>query len=260
MASYSVHLSPDDSWGNGSVDVGSPAQPGQSRVRRLEKTHDRLITSPAEGINTVYDILQYASRTHGTRNAYGYRDVIDIIEEQKEVTKTVDGKQVKETKTWKYFHLSDYKYISYVDLKNIVSEVSRGLLKLGIQKNDVFNIYAQTRYVESFSPFLFPFLPTTTPISSPFSCFLSSFFIPCHHSLRTPNDGFPVFVREPVYGPDPSKRCIAALASPYQKPLVIVPGFADHSRVYAYLSLYPIAPHLSPSHFCKREGLKPLSQ
>jgi hypothetical protein len=187
MASYSVHLSPDDSWGNGSVDVGSPAQPGQSRVRRLEKTHDRLITSPAEGINTVYDILQYASRTHGTRNAYGYRDVIDIIEDQKEVTKTVDGKQVKETKTWKYFHLSDYKYISYVDLKNIVSEVSRGLLKLGIQKNDVFNIYAQTRYVQSFSPFLsFPFSqpPLLSPPLSPVSCLLSSYHATTASELR----------------------------------------------------------------------------
>jgi long-chain acyl-CoA synthetase len=145
MASYSYHRSADESWGNGSVEVGPSAQPGQSRVRRLEKTCDRLITSPAEGINTVYDILQYATRTHGTRNVYGYRDVIDIVEEQKEVTKTVGGQQVKETKTWKYFHLSDYKYITFLDLKNIVSEVSRGLLKLGVQKNEVFNIYAQTR-------------------------------------------------------------------------------------------------------------------
>jgi long-subunit acyl-CoA synthetase (AMP-forming) len=30
----------------------------------------------------------------------------------KEVTKAVGGHQVKETKTWKYFHQSDYKYIT----------------------------------------------------------------------------------------------------------------------------------------------------
>ena len=29
-------------------------------------------------------------------------------------------------------------------LKSVVSEVARGLLKLGVQKNDVFNIYSQT--------------------------------------------------------------------------------------------------------------------
>ncbi|KAH8988981.1 long-chain-fatty-acid-CoA-ligase [Lactarius hatsudake] len=144
MASYSYHLGPNESWGKGSVDIGPPANTGESRIRRLEKTKDRLVTAPIEGIHTVHDVLLYAARTHGTRNAYGYRDVIKIVEEQKEVTKTVGGQEVKETKTWKYFQLSDYKYISYLGLKDIVSEVARGLLKLGVQKNDVFNIYAQT--------------------------------------------------------------------------------------------------------------------
>jgi long-chain acyl-CoA synthetase len=144
MASYTYHLAPNENWGKGSVYVGPSPNPGESRVRRLEKTKDRLVTGPVEGINTVHDVLLYAARTHGTRNAYGYRDITKIIEEQKEVTKTVGGKEVKEMKTWKYFQLSDYKYISFIDLKNTVSEVARGLLKLGIQKNDVFNIYAQT--------------------------------------------------------------------------------------------------------------------
>jgi long-chain acyl-CoA synthetase len=145
MASYTYHLQPNESWGKGTVDIGPPAPKGESRVRRLEKTKDRLVTGPVEGVNTVHDVLLYASRTHGERKAYGYRDIIDIIEEQKEVTKTVGGKEVKETKTWKYFHLSDYKYISFLEFKAVVSEVSRGLFKLGLQKNDVFNIYAQTK-------------------------------------------------------------------------------------------------------------------
>ena len=185
MASYSYHLGPNESWGKGSVEIGPPAEPGQSRIRRLEKTHDRLVTAPMEGINTVHDVLLYASRTHGTRKAFGYRDVLDVIEEQKEVTKTVGGREVKETKTWKYFHLSDYKYINFLELKNIVSEVSRGLLKLGVQKNDVFNIYAQTGYVApapllsslvlhppyfllSFHPFscLFPCYAAQPPLTS----------------------------------------------------------------------------------------------
>jgi long-chain acyl-CoA synthetase len=144
MASYAYHHRPNGSWGRGSVEIGPPAQPGESRIRRLEKTQDRLVTSPIEGINTVHDVLLYSSRTYGDRHAYGYRDIVDIVEEQKEVTKTIGGQEVKETKTWKYFHLSDYKYISFTELKSIVSEVSRGLLKLDLQKTDVFNIYAQT--------------------------------------------------------------------------------------------------------------------
>jgi long-chain acyl-CoA synthetase len=145
MANYAYHLQPNETWGKGSVEIGSFAPQGESRVRRLEKTKDRIVTGPIEGISTVHDVLLYAGRTHGDRNAYGFRDIIDIIEEQKEVTKTVGGKEVTETKTWKYFHLSEYKYITYLEFKAGVSEVSRGLLKLDIQKNDVFNIYAQTR-------------------------------------------------------------------------------------------------------------------
>ncbi|KAI0296977.1 long-chain-fatty-acid-CoA-ligase [Multifurca ochricompacta] len=144
MASYSSRLGPNESWGKGSAEIGPPAPPGESRARRLDRTKDRLVTAPIEGINTVHDVLLYAARTHGSRNAYGYRDVVDIVEEQKEVTKVVGGEEVKETKTWKYFQLSDYKYITFLELNTIVSEVSRGLVKLGVQKDDVFNIYAQT--------------------------------------------------------------------------------------------------------------------
>ncbi len=111
----------------------------------MEKTQDRIVTGPMDGINTVHDVLLHASRVHGERKAYGYRDIIDTVEEQKEVTKIIGGKEVKETKIWRYFHLSDYKYISYLEFKSGVSEVSRGLLKLDIKKGDVFNIYAQTR-------------------------------------------------------------------------------------------------------------------
>lgn len=180
MANYTYHLQPNESWGKGSVDIGPTAPQGESRARRLEKTKDRLMTGPAEGINTVHDVLLYAGRTHGERKAYGVRDVIDIIEEQKEVTKTVGGKEVKETKTWKYFHLSDYKYISYTEFKSGVSEVSRGLLKLDLQKNDVFNIYAQTGYVTHFPPLFLARLPVSVPFLHPPPL---SDVIPCHRGM-----------------------------------------------------------------------------
>jgi hypothetical protein len=76
-----------------------------------------------EGISTVHDVLLYASRTHGDRNAYGFCYIIDTVEEQKEVMKTVGGQEVAETKTWKYFHLSEYRYITYLEFKSGVSEV-----------------------------------------------------------------------------------------------------------------------------------------
>jgi len=145
--SYTYRLQPNESWGKGSVEIGPPAPQGESRVRRLEKTQDRIVTGPLAmgGINTVLDVLNHAGPVHGESNAYGYRDIIDIVKEQKEVTKIVGGKEVKETKTRRYFHLSDYKYISYLEFKSGVFEVSRGLLQLDIKKGDVFNIFARTR-------------------------------------------------------------------------------------------------------------------
>ena len=170
MASYTYHLPPNESWGKGSVEIDTDSTPaeGESRVRRLEKTKDRLVTGPMEGINTVHDVLLHASRVHGERNAYGFRDIINTVEEQKEVTKMVGGKEVKETKTWKYFHLSEYNFISYFEFKSRVSEVSRGLVKLGVEKNDVFNIYAQTRCViYFFSSSSFHLFCVSSPPSGP---------------------------------------------------------------------------------------------
>ena len=90
----------------GSVEVGE-AKPGETRVRRLAMTKDTLTTKPPHGLETVCDVLDYAARTHGTKDSLGWRDIIDIHEEKKEVKKIVDGKEVTETKSWKYFQLSD---------------------------------------------------------------------------------------------------------------------------------------------------------
>lgn len=130
-------------FGKGSVvvatDDGSP-------VRRLAITADNLVTQPFEGIDIIPDVIDYAARTHGTKDAVGWRDIVGIHEEEKEVTKTVNGKEVTEKKIWKYFQLSDYKYLSFLDVQERVSALARGLLHHQITKEDIFNIYAQTRY------------------------------------------------------------------------------------------------------------------
>lgn len=139
-----VHTNKPGYYGQGSVEVVPPSE-GQGGIRRCALSKEELVTHPAEGVNTVYDVVEYAARTHGSRNALGWRDVVRMHEEEKEITKTVDGKEVVEKKKWKYFELSDYQYHSYIDVRNIVSELSRGLLELGIAPDEVFNVYAQTR-------------------------------------------------------------------------------------------------------------------
>ncbi|KXN83423.1 Long-chain-fatty-acid--CoA ligase 2 [Leucoagaricus sp. SymC.cos] len=112
----------------GSVEV-EPAKPGEGPVKRLAVTSKELISRPAEGIDTTSDIISYAARKYS---------------QMKAVKKTVKGKEVTETKTWKYFELSDYKYLDYVEFEAVVSQVGRGLASIGISPDHIFNIYAST--------------------------------------------------------------------------------------------------------------------
>jgi long-chain acyl-CoA synthetase len=134
-------------YGKGSVEVGPEAPEGEGRIRRVAISADKLVTQPFEGLDTVADVVAYAARTHGANRALGWRDIVDIHEEEKEVKKVVDGKEVTEKKKWKYFQLSDYKYLSYVEVEVAVSEVGRALIHLGVTTDDIFNIYSQTRSV-----------------------------------------------------------------------------------------------------------------
>ncbi|KII90246.1 hypothetical protein PLICRDRAFT_40448 [Plicaturopsis crispa FD-325 SS-3] len=139
-----IHTLKPGYYGKGSVYVESTSKPGETPPRRTAITADRLITQPFEGIDTLPDIISYAARTHGTANGMGWRDIVRIHEEQKEVKKFVGGKEVTEMKTWKYFELSDYKYLSFVEVETAVTEVARGLVHLGVGKDDVFNVYSAT--------------------------------------------------------------------------------------------------------------------
>ena len=129
----------------GSVEVAPPSCDGEGPTRRNALTADRLVTQPFEGIDVVPDILEYAARTHGKKDAMGWREVIDIHEEEKDLKKVVDGKTITEKKKWKYFQLSEYKYLNYVEIKARVEELGAGLIELGVGRDGVFNVYSQTR-------------------------------------------------------------------------------------------------------------------
>nr|GAT48813.1 long-chain-fatty-acid-CoA ligase [Mycena chlorophos] len=141
---FPTHTNKPGYYGKGSVEVSPPAADNEGPTRRLAISAEALVTGCGRGVETVFELLQYCAKTYGTRDAVGWRDIIKIIEEQKDVKKVVDGKEVTEQKTWKYFQLSDYKYLSYVQLEEHVSEVARGLVDIGITTEDVFNIFSQT--------------------------------------------------------------------------------------------------------------------
>jgi hypothetical protein len=106
-------------------------------------------TEPAPGINTVHDVMLYASRTHGSKQAFANRDIEKIISEEKEVTKVVGGKEEKQKKTWNYFKLKPFDWMTYEQALTRVREIGSGLRKLGAasEGETYFNIYASTSYV-----------------------------------------------------------------------------------------------------------------
>lgn len=74
----------------------------------------------------------------------GWRDVVRTHDENKEITKKVEGKEVKQTKTWQYYELSNYKYLTYDEFEERIQHASSGLVNLGLSKDTRFNIYATT--------------------------------------------------------------------------------------------------------------------
>ncbi|PVF94704.1 acetyl-CoA synthetase-like protein [Serendipita vermifera] len=121
-----------------------PASPNESGIQRAAHNKDKLLSEPAPGVNTIPDLLDYAARVHGDKPSMGWREVVDVIEEEKEVTKTIDGKEVKENKKWKYFKLGEYQYVSYIEVRERAHDIAKALLELGIEKGEIWNIYAST--------------------------------------------------------------------------------------------------------------------
>ncbi|KAI8073318.1 hypothetical protein BC940DRAFT_330034 [Gongronella butleri] len=126
-----------------SIEV-SPAKPGETGVRRSILSPDKLVTSPAEGITTLADMLQYSVKTYGDKHGFGYRKLERTFTEKKQVTKQVDGASVQETRTWTYFQLSGYHYYSYNDAKHAADTLGAGLRQLGLNKGDRLLLFAST--------------------------------------------------------------------------------------------------------------------
>ncbi|KAL7318544.1 long-chain fatty acid-CoA ligase [Mucor circinelloides] len=126
-----------------SVEV-TEAQAGEGPIHRSILSPSQLMTTPAEGVETLYDILQYASKTFKTRKGFGYRKLEDTISTTKKVTKVVNGVETTQDKTWTYFQLSGYHYYSYEEASNLTKTIGAGLAKLGLKRGDKVQISAST--------------------------------------------------------------------------------------------------------------------
>jgi long-chain acyl-CoA synthetase len=128
-----------------SVTLGA-AQEGEGAIRRSVLAQDGLARFPAPDVKTLYDVLQYSVTQRPNHPALGYRSLEKMIQEEKQVTKIVDGVETKQTKTWNFFQLSPYTYVSYAEMSTKVHAIGSGLAHLGLKSKSKIEIFAPTRY------------------------------------------------------------------------------------------------------------------
>ncbi|KAI5476060.1 long-chain acyl-CoA synthetase [Pseudohyphozyma bogoriensis] len=119
---------------------------GEGQMRRGIQHPQSLITGPPSSpdVKVLADVLPRCVAKFGDWPALGWRDTVNVVEEEKEVTKVVGGKEVKEKKTWKYFQLSDYQWCTYSEFYDKVKTIGSALAHTGHNKDTIFNIFAPT--------------------------------------------------------------------------------------------------------------------
>lgn len=115
----------------------------ESKVYRRVGFENELTSTPPN-VSTLHDILEHALKNYGDKDGLGYRDIVDTIIEEKEISKIVDGETKKETKKWTFYELSPYKWYSYKQVYEMAKFYGSGLIKLGLSPKDVIMIYGKT--------------------------------------------------------------------------------------------------------------------
>ncbi|ODV85055.1 hypothetical protein CANARDRAFT_28775 [[Candida] arabinofermentans NRRL YB-2248] len=129
------------------VPVG-PAKPGETAPRRFYKVKDAAVSKPV-GYNctTLYEFFYEAMNKHGKdKPMQAWRDLIEIHFETKKVKKVIDGQTVEVDKEWMFYEQSDYKYMTFGELEQVINNFGKGLVKLGVEIGNVekFHIFAST--------------------------------------------------------------------------------------------------------------------
>ena len=124
-----------------SIEISSEHAPGETPIRRSILAPNELMTTPAVGVETLYDVLKYATSSYKHRNAFGYRKLEQTFVEEK----LVPGSE--KPKHWKYYQYSPYHYYTYLEALDLTHTLGAGLRKLGMKKDDKLHIFASTRFV-----------------------------------------------------------------------------------------------------------------
>lgn len=120
---------------------------GETIPRRHPKAKDGLLSSPAEGVHTVYDIVKRSARLYPQHTAVGARKLIKLHKETKKVKKNIDGEVQEIDKEWQFFELSKFEYLTHGEYLERVNQIGSGLRNLGLTSADKVHLFGTTRYV-----------------------------------------------------------------------------------------------------------------
>jgi long-chain acyl-CoA synthetase len=123
---------------------GSPQVEGETVPRRNANFASKLLSQPEEGIDTIFDFVKHAASKFGDQKAVGSRTLIKKHHETKKVKKVVNGELQHVDKSWTYFELSGYKYLSFTEYETQVLQVGAGFRKLGLEAPDRVHMFAST--------------------------------------------------------------------------------------------------------------------
>ena len=118
---------------------------GETIPRRNPAARDKLISTPEDGVATVFDILKRGSEKFGNAKALGTRRLIETHTEVKKVKKMVDGVEQEVDKKWTYLELSEYTYLSFIEYERMALQIGAGFRELGMNAGDRVHIFAATR-------------------------------------------------------------------------------------------------------------------
>lgn len=131
------------------VIVGNPTNEHETAPRRNERCADAPITTPRDfKCNSVFEMVTECCKRYKNNNCIGWRTVNDVHEEKKTVTKTINGQKRDIEKTWFYYELAPYQYITFSQLEQNMIHLGKGLVHIGLTpaSNDKLHIYASTSH------------------------------------------------------------------------------------------------------------------
>jgi len=123
---------------------GAKKVDGETIPRRNIRTLEKLKSTPHPDINTVFDILSYSSNKYGNAKALGKRRLIQIHKDVKLVKTRINGKEELVDKTWEYYELSPYTYMSFYEYEQLALKAGSGFRALGLKSPDRIHIFAAT--------------------------------------------------------------------------------------------------------------------